>query len=117
MTSHFVRRLSSLGLVGLGLLASGAALGAPPILRFETTQPGNVVATGNTLGLAKQFGLNGPGTEDAIGTFITLDTTSVDDTPANPGNPWPAGTTELWQDNGSAATLTIPAEATVLYAE
>jgi uncharacterized repeat protein (TIGR01451 family) len=107
--------LSAVGVVGAGLCLSSNA--SAQVLRFETTQPGNVIATGNTLGLAKQASANGPGLADAIGTFLTLDTTSVDDTPANPGNPWPAGTTSAWQENGSAATLTIPVEATVLYAE
>ncbi len=117
MPHRAARSLSAIALAASGLLSAGTAFGAPPILRFETTQPGNVIATGNTLGLSKQAALNGPGTQDAIGTFITLDMASVDDTPANPGNPWPAGTTEQWQSNGSAATLTIPAQATVLYAE
>ena len=41
-------------------------------LRFTTTAPGGVVATGNTLGLSKDTNLNGPGTRDSIGTFLTL---------------------------------------------
>lgn len=107
--------LSTLGALGAGVCLSSPA--SAQVLRFETTQPGNVIATGNTLGLAKQASANGPGVADAIGTFITLDTTSVDDVPANPGNPWPEGTTSAWQENGSAATLTIPVEGSVLYAE
>ena len=82
MLLRVARSLTAAGLLASGLLVAGSAFGAPPILRFETTQPGNVIATGNTLGLSKQAGLNGPGTQDAIGTFITLDTASVDDTPA-----------------------------------
>lgn len=115
MQRSLTRLVSAIGVLAGGLLASTPA--SAQVLRFETTQPGNVIATGNTLGLAKQTSANGPGVADAIGTFLTLDTASVDDMPANPGNPWPAGTTSAWQQNGSAATLTIPTEATVLYAE
>lgn len=87
-------------------------------LRFSQTTAGQVVATGNTLGLSKAFGANGPGIEDSIGTFITLDAASVDAVPAPPaGNPWPAGTTNDWTQNGSDATLTLPLDAEVLYAE
>jgi uncharacterized repeat protein (TIGR01451 family) len=87
-------------------------------LRFSQTTAGQVVATGNTLGLSKAFGANGPGLEDSIGTFITLDAGSVDAVPAPPpGNPWPPGTTNDWTANGSAATLTLPPYAQVLYAE
>ncbi len=100
--------------MALGLLATTAHASE---LRFSQTAAGRVVATGNTLGLSKEFSLNGPGIEDSIGTFITLDGASVDDDPANPGNPWPTGTTGDWTANGSEATLTVPAGAEVLYAE
>lgn len=87
-------------------------------LRFSQTTAGQVVATGNTLGLSKAFAQNGPGIEDSIGTFITLDGASVDSVPAPPpGNPWPAGTTNDWTANGSAATLALPQYAEVIYAE
>lgn len=98
------------------LLLAPAARGSE--LRFSQTTAGQVVATGNTLGLSKAFGANGPGIEDSIGTFITLDGASVDAVPAPPvGNPWPAGTTNDWTENGSAATLPLPLDAEVLYAE
>jgi hypothetical protein len=84
---------------------------------YTTTQPGAVVAVGNTLGLAKAPGQNGPGTSDSIGAFIALDQTAVDDTPANPSNPWPAGTTYDWTLDGSTAVLALPTKATVLHAE
>lgn len=100
-----------LGLFGLAQDAEAQEL------RFETTQPGNVVAFGNTLGLAKQSSANGPGTADSIGTFISLDPLSADLSPANPGNPWGPNTTGDWTVNGSSGTLSLPAEATVLYAE
>jgi uncharacterized protein (TIGR03382 family) len=86
-------------------------------LRFNQTAAGGVVATGNTLGLSKQSNLNGPGIEDSIGTFLSLDALSVDDQPANIGNPWGPGTTFDWTENGSAATLSLPKDAEVLYAE
>lgn len=84
-------------------------------LRFTTTAPGGIVGTGNTLGLAKETNLNGPGDRDSIGTFISLGTT-VDNMPANTANPWPMGTTANWMENGSSAVLDLP-EAEVLYAE
>jgi uncharacterized repeat protein (TIGR01451 family) len=85
-------------------------------LRYGTTAPGGILAVGNTLGLSKASGTNGPGVANSIGTFLSLANT-VDDVPANPANPWPSGTTYDWTQNGSAAVLTLPAEATVLYAE
>ncbi|NUQ79202.1 MAG: DUF11 domain-containing protein, partial [Polyangiaceae bacterium] len=85
-------------------------------LRYSATVPGGVVGTGNTLGLSKASGSNGPGTADSIGTFLSLDANSIDDNPANPANPWPMGTTYDWTKNGSSAVLTLP-EAEVLYAE
>ncbi len=87
------------------------------LLRYSSTSPGGVVATGNTLGLSKETSLNGPGTADSIGTFISLDPTSVDNNPLNAANPWPAGTTWDWTKNGSNAVLALPANAEVLYAE
>ncbi len=84
-------------------------------LRFTTTAPGGIVGTGNTLGLAKEFNENGPGTRDSIGTFISLGNT-IDEPPTNAANPWPMGTTPNWMENGSSAVLDLP-EAEVLYAE
>jgi uncharacterized repeat protein (TIGR01451 family)/MYXO-CTERM domain-containing protein len=107
-----LRRALPLSLVCLFALPAAAA-----DLRFNTTAAGNVVATGNTLGLAKQLSANGPGTEDSIGTFITLDANSVDNHPVNLANPWPGGTTDDWTENGSAADLVLPKDTEVLYAE
>ena len=102
-------------------LASTVALLVPAtasaqVLRFSTTAAGKIVSTGNTLGLGKALNENGPGTKDSIGTFLALGN-SVDDTPFNPLNPWPAGTTFDWTKNGSTAVLALPSEGTVLYAE
>ncbi|MEM6990024.1 MAG: MYXO-CTERM sorting domain-containing protein [Myxococcota bacterium] len=90
---------------------------AAVVLRFSQTTGGNVVSTGNSLGLSKELDLNGPGTEDSIGTFMTLVEDEVDNAPANPGNPWPDGTTNDWTLNGSEAQLVLPDDAEVLYAE
>ncbi|WP_437581823.1 MYXO-CTERM sorting domain-containing protein [Sorangium sp. So ce887] len=104
-------------LAGLAALGLGHAQPASATqLRFTTTAPGGIVATGNTLGLSKQVNANGPGVEDSIGTFLSLGG-SVDDTPPNAANPWPAGTTADWRQNGSAAELVLPGELDVLYAE
>ncbi len=110
-------RLVRCWLPSVAALGLGATPAAASELRFSQTAAGQIVSTGNTLGLSKEFGLNGPGVEDSIGTFLTLDAASVDDNPANPANPWPAGTTGDWTLNGSQATLDIPARAEVLYAE
>ncbi len=99
--------------VGLASTAADASE-----LRFRETAAGNIVATGNTLGLSKALDLNSPGTEDSIGTFLTLDETSIDDFPANVGNPWGDGTTNDWTLNGSDGELVLPGDNTqVLYAE
>jgi uncharacterized repeat protein (TIGR01451 family) len=100
----------------LACAALSPASAAAQQLRYSATLPGGVVGTGNTLGLSKATGVNGPGDKDSIGTFISLDVNSVDNQPANPANPWPAGTTFDWTKNGSSAVLTLP-EAEVLYAE
>jgi uncharacterized repeat protein (TIGR01451 family)/MYXO-CTERM domain-containing protein len=111
-------------LLGTGLVAAATPAEAQQ-LRFSDTKPGSVIAIGNTLGLSKAQGSpmtpaagNGPGRFDSIGTFLTLDVASVDETPANPTNPWGAGTTNDWRANGSTATLTLPSnEAEILRAE
>jgi uncharacterized repeat protein (TIGR01451 family)/MYXO-CTERM domain-containing protein len=105
-----------------GLLAGAALLVLTPqnaqaqTLRFSATAPGRVIATGNTLGLSKAVNQNGPGISDAIGTFLSLGSTA-DDMPPNPLNPWPPGTTYDWHQNGSTASLDLPSEGQVLYAE
>ncbi|MCX4243556.1 hypothetical protein [Paraliomyxa miuraensis] len=104
-------------LVAGGLLLVPVAPGLAAELRFSQTAAGLVVATGNTLGLSKELNANGPGLEDSIGTFISLDAASVDDFPANPANPWPGHTTNDWTVNGSDATLELPLDAEVLHAE
>lgn len=128
------RRTSSRRLAGRCLAAAALLAGASsasvanaqePVLRFSDTRPGNVVATGNTLGLSNWQTFNGPGPSsvvgtrscDSIGTFTSLDNQSIDNSPsATPA--FPAGTTSDWTENGSAAELVLPsAEAEILYAE
>ena len=105
------------GLAALGVLGLFANEAAAQQLRFSTTAPGGIVATGNTLGLAKATNENGPGTAHSIGAFIALDPASIDDSPYNAANPWPLGTTSDWTLNGSMAVLKLPAGAQVLHAE
>ena len=110
-----MRRLSILTCLAVGLASTTANATE---LRFRETAAGNVTATGNTLGLSKALDLNSPGTEDSIGTFLTLDEASVDDFPEVAANPWGAGTTNDWTLNGSDAELILPGDNTqVLYAE
>ena len=106
----------ALGLTACGLLITATSEVHAQTLRFSDTAPGGIAATGNTLGLSKALDANGPGTEDSIGTFISLDLASVDNSPAaTPA--WPAGTTSDWTVNGSTGELDLPATAEVLYAE
>jgi len=101
--------------VGLVVLLAASTASAQQ-LRFSATEPGGILATGNTLGLSKQLNANGPGISDSIGTFLTLEST-VDDVPPNTANPWSTGTTADWTQNGSSAVLDLPDKAEVLYAE
>lgn len=111
-------RFASLISLGAALAAFSVASSATAQeLRFTTTQPGNVIATGNALGLAKAAAQNGPGKNDSIGTFISLDPASTDNMPANALNPWGANTTSTWQNDGSDATINFPNESQILYAE
>lgn len=110
-------RLGAFGLLAAAGVFSFTGDAGAQQLRYSTTQPGGIVATGNTLGLAKGFNENGPGLQDSIGTFISLDPSSVDDNPLNAGNPWSGNTTWDWTQNGSDAVLTLPDGAKVLYAE
>src|SRR4051812_4998117 len=107
------RRLGALPLVLLAL--SNPARGQ--VLRFSTRTTGGIAATGNALGLSKATNINGPGTNDSIGTFISLDAASKDALPLSAANPWPTGTTADWTKDGSSAVLDLPSDARVLYAE
>ena len=78
--------------------------------RFSCITNGAVTFTGNTLGLSKAVGLNQAGTSDAIGTFTTINTALQVPT-------YPSGTTLAFAQNSARATLNLPANSTVLYAE
>lgn len=116
-------------LLFIGSIATAASLVAIPAsadthLRYSITTGGGISTTGNSLGLSKEviegnpsIGFNGPGFDDSIGTFMTLQAGSTDTVPANPGNPWFVGTTNDWTLNGSEAQLVLPNDVEVLYAE
>ena len=109
-------------LLFIGSIATAASLVAIPAsadteLRYSITTGGGIAATGNTLGLSRELDFNGPGTDDSIGTFITLQAGTSDLVPANPLNPWFDGTTNDWTLNGSEADLVLPNDVEVLYAE
>ena len=66
--------------------------------------------TGNTLGLSKATNANQPGTNGAIGAFITTNTSLKVGT-------FPSGTTLNWTNNSSSAILRLPVGSSVIYAE
>ncbi|MEK3701220.1 hypothetical protein NYE33_29935 [Paenibacillus sp. FSL R10-2199] len=82
----------------------------PLVVRSTVNATGAITFTGNTLGLSRSDTLGVPGTQDSIGAFSTVNTASIFGT-------YPAGTTNLYQSNSSAAVLVLPAGSTVLYAE
>ncbi len=92
------------------MLLGATAAHAQYVTRFSTITNGAVSFTGNTLGLSKASNLNQPGTQDAIGAFTTTNTALQVGT-------FPPGTTLAFAQNSSSATLNLPANSTVLYAE
>jgi len=56
-----------------------AAHAGAQVVRFQDELRGNLALTGNTLGLSKEVGANGPGSAGSIGTFLTTNPASVDD--------------------------------------
>ncbi len=96
-----------------------AAMAVPTAAQAQSIQPiydatlsGDMIITGNTIGLS--YDINGqdkPGTQNGIGTFTSLD-------PKNQENAyWGLGTTSDWTKNGSSAVLDLPAGAVVKHAE
>ena len=57
----------------LALLVALARPAESQVVRFQDELRGNVTMTGNTLGLSKAAGTNGPGDQDSIGTFLSTD--------------------------------------------
>ena len=106
-----------LGLVGMLFLLSVERLSLAEVLTFQTTANGTFVVTGNTLGRASESTLNGPGLVGSTHTFVTVDTGLTDSVPADPSNPWPAGTTSNCELNSSAAQLVLPPGSSVIWAE
>ncbi|WP_274649655.1 DUF7507 domain-containing protein [Paenibacillus humicola] len=82
----------------------------PLLVRAAVNATGAITFTGNTLGLSRSDNAGQPGTQDSIGAFITTNSSSSFGT-------YPSGTTNLYPNNGSAATLVLPSGSTVLYAE
>jgi len=80
------------------------------IERYVINDTGAVTFTGNTLGLSRSNTVGVPGTVDSIGGYI------ITDTSVQFGS-YPPGTTNVFQNNSSAAVLNLPAGSTVLYAE
>ena len=78
--------------------------------RYSEIRTGGITFIGNTLGLSKQSNTNNAGTQGSIGAFISLDNSLQ-------VNNFPNGTTLNYLQNGSSATLDIPAGSTILYAE
>ncbi len=120
MARHILPRVVRVVLPSAAVLAAALAVAesaSAQVLRYSATTNGGIVATGNTLGLSKETGKNGPGTRDSIGTFISLDSSSVDNQPADGTSAWPAGTTWDWTKSGSRNTLALPQYTEVRYAE
>ncbi|WP_461672420.1 tandem-95 repeat protein, partial [Priestia megaterium] len=83
----------------------------PYVNRFLTNANGAITFTGNTFGLNKQANANAPGTAGSIGTFFSVNPSSVDGS-------FPTGTTANYLQNFSSAVLRLPSTTTqILYAE
>jgi len=83
----------------------------PYVNRFLTNTNGAITFTGNTFGLNKQAKANAPGTAGSIGTFISVNPSSVDGS-------FPTGTTANYLQNSSSAILRLPSTTTqILYTE
>ena len=70
------------------ILFAMAALALPALAqaqeverRYSDTIQGDMVLTGNAIGLSFSRNYNCAGTSDGIGTFMSMDPTSHDDTP------------------------------------
>ncbi len=101
----------------LAAMAAPTAAQAQDMIINETLS-GDMVLTGNTIGLSYTNNTNCQGTYNGIGTFITMDASSTDNSPAcTNGKAWPKGTTNDWKKNGSMAELDLPEGAVVKKAE
>lgn len=109
-----LKRVKFIAILTLTLTCS---LSEADISRYATVGHLKFLLTGNSLGLSGATNENGPGTLGSIHTFTSLIAQTIDDTPSNPGNPWPENTTSNYISNGSDAQLLIPDGAVVVYAE
>ncbi|MGL5820998.1 MAG: hypothetical protein ACRCYE_05105 [Sarcina sp.] len=82
----------------------------PLSLRYTTTLKGNMIFTGNTLGLSQDTNLYEPGIQGSMGAFTSLNL-------GNQVGAFPPGTTLNYLQNGSEANLVLPPGSTVEYAE
>lgn len=82
----------------------------PFLLRYTANIAGDIVFTGNTIGLSRSASTGVPGTVDSIGAYITTDTQER-------FGSFPVGTTNNFNLNNSAAVLRLPPGSEVLYAE
>ncbi len=103
-----LKKMLKMSVVVLALSLASAQ--AAYTLRYEATVPGALTFTGNTIGLNKQNSTNNPGSAGSIGAYIAAEQTGT-----YSGHPAP--TSGDWTLNRSNAILTIPAGATVQYAE
>ena len=101
----------------------GQAVPAHYQLRYAGSTNGAITFTGNSLGLNKSTGVNGPGALGSQGAFICINTNSSGGTyvdgfgsGAN-GVPARSGTTLNWTNNSSWASLRMPTNSSVIYAE
>jgi len=120
MSQNFINHKTLLILAAASLAPSIAqADDITPIKRFDTTSGANMVVTGNTVGLSyERYKENCAGTGNGIGTFTSMDSTSIDNSPAcSGGTPYGYGTTSDWKKNGSSAVLDLPSDAVVVRAE
>ena len=98
-----------LALAVVALAATSASAQAPI---YSGTLRGELIVTGNTLGLDAESG-TAPGVGGSIGTFIANPFTQAN---AQEGT-YPVGTTADYNLNGSAAMLDVPAGASIVKAE
>ncbi|PIE17037.1 MAG: hypothetical protein CSA66_06960, partial [Proteobacteria bacterium] len=105
-----MRSKLALAVMTAALLTAAAAAesAAAPVVRFQTSAPGALAITGNTLGLSGTDGL--PAATHKIGVFTDATLTLQE-------GGWPLGTTHDWTLASSEAVLDLPVGASVLYAE
>ena len=108
--------LSAVTLLGVPSLVFGQETNVAT--RYTETLAGEMVITGNAIGLSFERGSNCSGTYNGIGTFMSMDASLSDSSPAcTSGTAWGKNTTNDWTKNGSSAVLDLPSNANVVHAE